>query len=114
MSVKPFFIVHQGYYAEAFSKHLAAAITSTTKRQIHKKTEKFKYADQIYFVQALSKMNNTTILIFNRSLEKSSQWSKTFELSSSRQPRPCALTESTPDVIRINKFDSFMRTKRPG
>ena len=43
---------------------------STTKQQILKKSEKFKYAHQINFAQVLSKMKNTIVLLFNRSFEQ--------------------------------------------
>lgn len=42
--------VYQDFHAKLFSKNLAAAIASTTKKQILKKSEKFKYAHQINFV----------------------------------------------------------------
>ena len=62
--------VYQDFHAKLFSKNLAAAIASTTKKQILKKSEKFKYTHQINFAQALSKMKNTIVLLFNRSFEQ--------------------------------------------
>jgi hypothetical protein len=60
--------VHQDFHAKLFSKNLVAAIASTTKKQIIKKSENLKFLHQINFAQALSKMKNTIVLLFNRSL----------------------------------------------
>jgi len=62
--------VYQDFHAKLFSKNLAATIASTTKKAILKKSEKLKYVHQIKFAQALSKMKNTIILLFARSLEE--------------------------------------------
>ena len=60
--------VHQDFHAKLFSKNLVAAIASTTKKQLIKKSENLKFLHQINFAQALSKMKNTIVLLFNRSL----------------------------------------------
>jgi hypothetical protein len=62
--------VYQDFHAKLFSKNLAAAVASTTKKQILEKSEKLKYVHQINFAQALSKMKNTIVLLFNRSFEQ--------------------------------------------
>jgi len=62
--------VYQDFHAKMFSKNLVAAIASTTQKQILKKSETLKFVHQINFAQALSKMKNTIVLLFNRSLEK--------------------------------------------
>jgi hypothetical protein len=62
--------VYQDFHAKIFSKNLAAAIASTATIQILKKSENYKYVHQINFAQALSKMKNTIVLLFNRPLEQ--------------------------------------------
>lgn len=49
---------------------LAAAVASTTKDEILEKAEMRNLVHQINFAQALSKMKNTIMLLFNRSQEK--------------------------------------------
>jgi hypothetical protein len=62
--------VYQDFHAKVFSKNLAAVVASTVRKQILKKSEALKFVHQINFAQALSKMKNTIVLLFNRSLEK--------------------------------------------
>jgi hypothetical protein len=58
--------VYQDFYAKFFSKNLTAVIASTTKDAIQKKSETTKHVHQINFAQAVSKMKNTILLLFNR------------------------------------------------
>lgn len=62
--------VYQDFHAKVFSKNLVAAVASTTRKQILKKSETLKFVHQINFAQALSKMKNTIVLLFKRSMEK--------------------------------------------
>jgi hypothetical protein len=62
--------VYQDFHAKLLSKNLAAVVASTTKEEILKKSETLKFLHQINFAQALSKMKNTIVLLFNRSMEK--------------------------------------------
>lgn len=62
--------VYQDFHAKVFSENLVAVVASTTRKQILKKSETLKFVHQINFAQALSEMKNTTVLLFNRSLEK--------------------------------------------
>jgi hypothetical protein len=62
--------VYQDFHAKLFSKNLAAVVASTTKDEILKKSETLNFVHQINFAQALSKMKNTIVLLFNRSQEK--------------------------------------------
>lgn len=62
--------VYQDFHAKLLSKNLAAVVASTTKEEILKKSETLKFLHQINFAQALSKMKNTIVLLFNRSVEK--------------------------------------------
>lgn len=62
--------VYQDFHAKLFSKNLAAAVAATTKDETLKKSELLKFVHQINFAQALSKMKNTIVLLFNRSQEK--------------------------------------------
>ena len=61
--------VYQDFHAKVFSKNLASAIASTTKKEIVKKSEPLKFVHQINFAQALSKMKNTIVLLFKRSID---------------------------------------------
>lgn len=61
--------VYQDFHAKLFSKNLVAAIASTTREEIIKKSEGLKYIHQINFTQALTKMKNTIVVLFNRSLQ---------------------------------------------
>jgi Transposase DDE domain len=62
--------IYQDFHAKLFSKNLAAAIASTTKKHILIKSEKLKYVHQVNFAQALSKMKNTIVLLFNRPIKQ--------------------------------------------
>lgn len=65
--------VYQDFHAKLLSKNLVAAIASTTRKEILKKSETLKYVHQINFAQALSKMKNTIVLLFNRSLQEATK-----------------------------------------
>jgi hypothetical protein len=58
--------VYQDFHAKMFSKNLTAVIASTTKEAILEKSETAKHVHQINFAQAVSKMKNTIVLLFNR------------------------------------------------
>jgi len=45
--------VYQDFHAKLFSKNLAAAVASTSKKEILKKSEKFKFVHQVNFAQTL-------------------------------------------------------------
>lgn len=62
--------VYQDFHAKVLSKNLSSIIAGTTKDAIDKKSENSKHPHQINFTQALSKMKNTIVLLFNRSHEK--------------------------------------------
>jgi hypothetical protein len=62
--------VYQDFHAKVFSKNLAAVIASTTKGAIRRKSENLEFVHQINFAQALSKMKNTIVLFFKRTMEE--------------------------------------------
>ncbi len=62
--------VYQDFHAKLFSKNLVAAVASTTKSPILKKSEKLKFLHQINFTQALSGMKHTIVLLFHRHQRK--------------------------------------------
>lgn len=62
--------VYQDFHAKLFSKNLAAVIATTTTEQIAKKSKRLKYHHQVNFAQALVKMKDTIILIFNSRMNK--------------------------------------------
>jgi len=62
--------VYQDFHAKLFSKNFTAIIAATTKNEIIQKSEDLKYLHQINFAQALSKMKDTIVLLFNRSSKK--------------------------------------------
>jgi hypothetical protein len=62
--------VYQDFHAKCFSKNLTAVIATTTRDDIVKKSSALNHIHQINFAQALSKMKNTIVLLFNRSTEK--------------------------------------------
>jgi hypothetical protein len=62
--------VYQDFHAKVFSKNLTSVIAYTTKEEIVKKSESLTHVHQINFVQALSKMKNTIVLLFKRSHKK--------------------------------------------
>lgn len=62
--------VYQDFHAKLFSKNPAAVIASTVRDEVKKKSEHLKYVHQINFAQAVSKMKNTIVLLFNRTHEK--------------------------------------------
>lgn len=62
--------VYQDFHAKMFSKNLTAVIASTTKEAILEKSETAKHLHQINFAQAVSKMKNTIVLLFNRTTKE--------------------------------------------
>ncbi len=62
--------VYQDFHAKVFSKNLTAVIASTTKNEIDKKSKNCKFPHQINFTQALSKMKQTMVLLFNHPIKK--------------------------------------------
>jgi len=62
--------VYQDFHAKCFSKNFTAAVASTTTNDIIKKSFALKHVHQINFAQALSKMKDTIVLLFNRPWEK--------------------------------------------
>ena len=62
--------VYQDFHAKIFSKNLTTIIGNTTNDEVKKISERRIYDYQINFTQALSKMKNTIVLLFNRSFEK--------------------------------------------
>jgi len=57
--------VYQDFHAKLVSKNLTAIIATTTREEIIKKSETLKFQHKINFAQALSKMKNTIVLLFN-------------------------------------------------
>ena len=62
--------IYQDFHAKLFSKNLVAAVASTTKKQILKKSEELKHMHQINFTQALTKMKHTIVHVFHGSVRK--------------------------------------------
>lgn len=58
--------VYQDFHAKILSKNFSAVVASTTRKEIEKKGMRCKYPQQINFTQALSKMKNTIVSLFNR------------------------------------------------
>ena len=58
--------VYQDFHAKMFSKNFSSVIAGTTKEAIQKKSGALKFVHQINFTQALSRMKNTIVLLFNR------------------------------------------------
>jgi hypothetical protein len=58
--------VYQDFHAKVFSKNLTAILAHPTKDTIEKNTQDRLYHYQINFTQALSKMKDTIVLLFNR------------------------------------------------
>lgn len=61
--------VYQDFHAKLFSKNLVAVIASTTKKEILKKSENYKFLHQLNFAQAVSRLKNTIVLFFKRSFD---------------------------------------------
>lgn len=62
--------VYQDFHAKFFSKNFTAVIAATTREDIINKSKHLKHLHQINFAQALSKMKNTIVLLFNCPYEK--------------------------------------------
>jgi hypothetical protein len=58
--------VYQDFYAKLFSKNFTAVVATTTRDQIIEKSMTLEHLHQINFVQALSRMKNTIVLLFCR------------------------------------------------
>lgn len=67
ISGKTIHSVYQDFHAKLFSKNLIAAVASTTKSEIQKKSEHLKFEHQLNFAQAIARMKNTIVLLFKRS-----------------------------------------------
>lgn len=61
--------VYQDFHAKVFSKNLTAVIATTTREKIIQKSRDLEFDHQINFAQALSKIKDTVVLLFNRPLE---------------------------------------------
>ena len=61
--------VYQDFHARVFSKNLAQMLAFTAQREVDLKDSERQYAYQINFTQALSKMKDTIVLLFDRSKE---------------------------------------------
>jgi hypothetical protein len=62
--------VYQDFNAKVFSKNLTSIVANTTKDEIDKLSERRNFPYQINFVQALSKMKDTIVLLFTRPVEQ--------------------------------------------
>jgi hypothetical protein len=62
--------VYQDFHAKVFSKNLTAIIATTTREAIMEKSKDLKYVHQVNFAQALSKMKDTIVLLFQRPFDK--------------------------------------------
>ena len=62
--------VYQDFHAKVFSKNLTAIIATATREAIREKSKNLKYAHRINFAQALSKMKDNIVMLFQRPLEK--------------------------------------------
>ena len=60
--------VYQDFHAKVFSKNLTSIVANTTKDEIDKLSQRRNFQYQINFVQALSKMKHTIVLLFTRSV----------------------------------------------
>ena len=65
-SGKSLLSVFQDFHAKVFAKNLTAILGNTVKDEIERRYMKRKYPHQINFTQALSKMKDTIVLIFQR------------------------------------------------
>ena len=59
--------VYQDFHAKVFSKNLTHILSQPIKGIIERNSRHKKYTDQVNFTQALSKMKDTIVLLFNRS-----------------------------------------------
>jgi DDE family transposase len=62
--------VYQDFHAKVFSKNLTAVIATTTLEEIKKKSDNLKYIHQLNFAQALAKMKDTIVMLFNSRRKK--------------------------------------------
>jgi hypothetical protein len=61
--------VYQDFHARIFSKNLTAMLTFPAHKDIEQKNQDKRYPYQLNFTQAVSKMKDTIVLLFNRPLE---------------------------------------------
>jgi len=61
--------VYQDFHARIFSKNLTAIMTFPARLEIEQKNQDKRYSSQLNFTQAISKMKDTIVLLFNRPLE---------------------------------------------
>lgn len=62
--------VYQDFHAKVFSKNLTAVLAFPTREIIERNSRTCKHCRQINFVQALSRVKNVIVLLFNRTEEK--------------------------------------------
>jgi len=58
--------VYQDFYAKIFSKNFTAMLAHTAKEEINNNSNGLKYKYKINITQALSKMKDTIVILFNR------------------------------------------------
>jgi len=61
--------VYQDFHARIFSKNLTVILAFPTRQRIEQKNENKLYPYQLNFTQAVSKMKDTIVLLFNRPLD---------------------------------------------
>lgn len=61
--------VYQDFHARIFSKNLTVMLTFPARLDIEQKNQDKRYPYQLNFTQAISKMKDTIVLLFNRSLD---------------------------------------------
>ncbi len=61
--------VYQDFHARIFSKNLTTIMTFPARLEIEQKNQDKRYSSQFNFTQAISKMKDTIVLLFNRPLE---------------------------------------------
>lgn len=61
--------VYQDFHARIFSKNLTTIMTFPARLEIEQKNQDKRYSSKLNFTQAISKMKDTIVLLFNRPLE---------------------------------------------
>jgi hypothetical protein len=96
--------VYQDFHAKVFFKNMTAVIATTIRKAIIKKSRKLKYTHQINFAQALARMKDTIVVLFNSHKRKTSKYVEQIR----------EVFSQTTEAIKPNrKFPRIHQIRRP-
>ena len=96
--------VYQDFHAKVFSKNLTAVIATTVTKPIEQKSKGLRYKHQLNFAQALTKMKDTIVALFNSDLQKVLNYLKNLQK---------VFIQTTEEVRPNRKYPRIHQIRRP-